>query len=127
MSEFEAYQALSMTSDLAMSYSQYLLSALTGYLLIAFFIGASLTRFQVSFVNILFVLLYGSVSGSLAGVIKRVGYFSAKLGDMKSEIPVDTIAFSSANEAGGVTAITISVLLMVGCLVFMWDVRHRKS
>jgi hypothetical protein len=40
---------------------------------------------------------------------------------------VDTIAFSSANEAGGVTAITISVLLMVGCLVFMWDVRHRKS
>jgi hypothetical protein len=49
MSEFEIYEAVCMTSDLGMNYSQYLLSVLTGYLLIAYFIGSNLARFQVSF------------------------------------------------------------------------------
>ena len=60
----------------ALAMNEYNLATLTGYLLIAYFIGANLTFFQVSFVNFLFVLTRLASYFSLQSGHQLVPYWS---------------------------------------------------
>lgn len=57
MDEYQLIDAMNSTVAQAWTVSQYGLSIVTGYLLIAHFIGRKLTLFQVSFTNFVFLLM----------------------------------------------------------------------
>ena len=60
MSEAELYSALEAAVANAYTLSDSAIAVLTGYLLIAFFLGDKLSRFQVFFATLLFTLIYTS-------------------------------------------------------------------
>ncbi len=127
MNEFEMYQSLLGTMTNALVQSQYLMSMFTGYLLIAFFIGERLSFFQVSFANSVFVVMYLSVAWSLRDTIDKAGYFIVRFEESGSDIPMSRTMALSGADGGGALALGISVVLVLGCLYFMWTVRHPKE
>lgn len=109
MTEFEVFEALRMEANFALAVGEQSITLLSGYLLIAFFIGSKLTFFQVSFVNLVFSMMYISSSISIISAMPTLNHFAERLIATGSEIA------------------TITVLLMfVGALYFMWTVRHPK-
>ena len=119
MTEGELYAALEQATATAASFSDSSVVVLTGYLLIAFFVGDKLTRFQAVFASIMFVGLYLSYQISIWGQLSRMGHFNFELSRLGSDIPLDRVYphFSPL----------ISLLLALGALYFMWSVRHSRS
>ena len=119
MNELDAYNALILANDQAQSIGEMLLTVLTGYLLITYFVGEKLTTFQVCFVNVVFLLAYISTWQVLVGYIATAEYFRELLVSLESDMP---LASASAN--GTPTfSIIVACLLTIGALYFMWSVR----
>ncbi len=108
----------------ALVMNEYNLAALTGYLLIAYFIGANLTLFQVTFVNVVFVLQRAASYLSLQGILRRTSYFQERVSAIDSDIPMGQLALGGS---GGTIQTILFIAITVGALVFMWQVRHPKS
>ncbi len=119
MTEAELYASLEQATATAASFSDSSVVVLTGYLLISFFLGDKLSRFQTIFATLMFVGLYISYQISIWGQLNRMGHFNYELARLGSEIPTDKIYphFSPV----------ISMLLAVGALYFMWSVRRTNS
>ena len=98
------------------------MTVLTGYLVITFFVGAKLTKFQVCFVNVVFLLSYISTWQTLIEYIATVEYFREALKALESELP---LAGTNLN-AKPAYSIAVACLLTIGALYFMWSVRHPK-
>ncbi len=58
MTDLDAFNAMMLANDYAQATGEMLLTVLTGYLLIAYFVGAKLSVFQVSFVNVVYLRTY---------------------------------------------------------------------
>ena len=128
MDEYQLVDALNSTMAQAWTISQYGLSIVTGYLLIAHFIGRKLTFFQVSFVNVVFLIMHTLVVVSNIGIAKRVQLLNLKLKETGSDMAFQS--FLSAADGGvgtGWPAYLTGGLFTAGCLVFMWSVRHRRG
>jgi hypothetical protein len=128
MNEYQLVDALNSTMAQSWTISQYGLSILTGYLLIAHFIGRKLTFFQVSFVNCVFLLMHILVVVSNIEVAKRVYLLSNKLQESGSDLGVQSLIEAVDSGTGpGWPAYLTGGLIGVGCLVFMWSVRHPRA
>jgi hypothetical protein len=121
MTEFEAFEALRIEAAFALSVGEQSITLLSGYLLIAFFIGSKLTFFQASFVNVVFSMMYLSSSLAIIGSMPVVYHLADRLNATGSEIPLNA---SGANPA---ISITITSLMYLGAMYFMWSVRHPKA
>ena len=126
MTESEAFNSLLSTSEYALNLGEQSIALLTGYLLIAFFMGKRLTLFQVSFVNIAFALMFLSTQISLATNMETLVYFTQVLIDMGSEIPTRGI---QADDwlATPLFALAVSAMLFGGALYFMWTIRNKSD
>ena len=116
MSQGEANTAM-MLSDAG-------LAVLTGYLLIAYFMGANLTLFQVTFVNIVFLLSRFANFLSLQGVVKINAYWNDKIREIDPSIPFGV--FGNADR-GSILSWVVFTAVTFGAILFMWQVRHPKS
>ena len=123
MTEIEAYNSLVLAQDQAQNIGAMLMTVLTGYLVITFFVGAKLTTFQVSFVNVVFLLSYISTWQTLIEYIATVEYFRDALEALGSELPLAGTALSAAPAY----SIAVACLLTIGALYFMWSIRHPKT
>jgi hypothetical protein len=86
MDEYQLVDAMKSTMAQAWTVSQYGLSIMTGYLLIAHFIGRQLTFFQVAFVNVVFVIMHTLVLVSNIGIANRVALLSLKSQESGSDL-----------------------------------------
>ena len=107
-----------------MALNEFNMVLLTGYLMIAYFTGANLTLFQVSFVNCVFILSRVATFVSIQGVLNRAQYFLMDLAEADPGIPVGSMVTGGY---GGTVQAAIFVLITVGALIFMWQVRHPKT
>jgi hypothetical protein len=123
MTELDAYNALMLAIELAQNTGQMLLTILTGYLLITFFMGDKLTTFQVCFVNVVFLLAYGSTWQTLFENLESAEYFRGILVSLKSQMPAASTSVSGTPTFN----IVVGSLLTIGALYFMWSVRHPKA
>ena len=121
MTEFEVFEALRMEANFALAVGEQSITLLSGYLLIAFFIGSKLTFFQVSFVNVVFSMMYLSSSLAIVQSVPVLNHLTERLNATGSEIPINAL---TANPA---TTITVISLMYLGALYFMWTVRHPKT
>ena len=117
MTELDAYNALMLANEHAQTTGQILLTVLTGYLLIAFFVGKKLTTFQICFVNVVFLLAYVSTWHTLIEYLETAEYFREVLVSLESEMPVAMNSLAATSYYNMV----IGGLLTVGALYFMWS------
>jgi hypothetical protein len=101
-----------------------LLTLISAYLVTAYFVGKELTRSQVTLVN--FVFIASSISLTFGqGVALRNAILAFHYGSLKvDEIPVFP-AYLITSVPIFIT--TIDLIFTLGCLKFMWDVRHPKK
>ena len=122
MNELDAYNALILANDQAQNIGEMLLTVLTGYLLITYFVGEKLTTFQVCFVNIVFLLSYISTWQVLIGYIATAEYFRELLMSLESDVPLASATLNGTPAF----SIIVACLLTIGSLYFMWSVRHPR-
>lgn len=112
-----------MSSNIVQAQALFI-SVLSAYLVVAYTAGASLTRYQVSFISLIFLLITSlGAFGQLRNVevMTEWGYQAAALGGgevLVSEVQAETTKW---------LFIAIRVALTIGALVFMWQVRHPKT
>jgi hypothetical protein len=87
MTEFELIQAAQGAIDTAMEGVQWQLTMITGYLLIAYFIGAKLSTLQVAFVNFVFLLMHTSAVSSVVMGLLRESYYTQQVLKISPETP----------------------------------------
>ena len=127
MNELEVYQAMLGTIENAQSTGEMMVTLMTGYLLIAFFIGGRLSTFQVLFVNAAYLMLYSSAASTLVYTMGRVTHFGRLLDDIGSSIPSGTGTASIQNVYSTPIFLWLVPLLVVsGSFYFMWTIRQPK-
>ncbi|NND83194.1 MAG: hypothetical protein HKN50_12270 [Gammaproteobacteria bacterium] len=122
MSEYELIEAFWSSQSAAATALVFYLSIVSGYLLVAYVAGHKLLRSQAAFINCLFVIfasfaLWGTYLYFKAGTV-----YYQKLTDLGS-------AHALGVETSVPPHIVIAFILgvgILGCLKFMWDVRHPK-
>jgi hypothetical protein len=121
------YELVSLSAEMAQIYqgiNETALAILTGYLLIAHYIGKDLSFGQVSFVNVLFAInqvalfFTGQEKGDVAA------YFESEARKLNPDIPFRDVV--QGESALPLTELTY-VLVTLAALAFMWRVRHPKA
>ena len=98
------------------------ITIISAYLVVAYTVGDKLTKYQVSFINITFILF--SLTGLRGGValIELIYEYSALKADLlQTGESMDTVGALALWMIAGVR-----VMLVLGSLIFMWQVRHPK-
>jgi len=127
MTDAELINAIQGELSILASASEWGLTMLTGYLLIAYVIGSNLTRFQVTFVNIVFGLLCAGQGFSTRTSSTIVNNFMRQLHAQNPELAYQ-FGHSDINVSGTVWIRPIlAALVIVGAYIFMWNIRHPKT
>jgi hypothetical protein len=122
MTEIELIQAAQGAAEQAMAGVQWQLSMITGYLLIAYFIGTKLSTLQIAFVNLVFLLMHTNAVVSVVMGILRESYYTQQVLKISPETP----NIGSSGD-GAVVCVVGSLIITAGCLSYMWSVRHPKT
>jgi hypothetical protein len=109
--------------SLALSSLSVYFSLIFGYLLVAYFVGANLTRAQ----NVILTLLYIA-----SMILNRSGMLSIQLGGKDliidlMELSPDARLVFIFSDAGVVIVLTVVAASIAASLYFMWRVRHPKT
>ena len=126
------YSLLQGQSDLLASDMTSFSTVLFGYLIVAYFIGAHLTRVQLWILNTLYVvttsfglLIMLANVGGLLGHWNTVNQLSREVGQVgaTSSGTVNTVL----SEKFLLSGLFVPVLLVLASLYFMWSIRHPNS
>ena len=119
MSVYELNEVYNNFHVLSLEYVRFLITVLTGYLLVAYYLGKSLRTKQIIVVNGFFIV-------AAALCIKNI--YDAVMGirDVSKLLIEDwePDALGYLTEEGGLILLTAGVFV---CLWFMWDVRHSNN
>ena len=123
MSEYELYEiVVGFTGNLEQSMAV-LISLLSAYLVLAYAIGAKLTRFQVLYISICFTVAY-------IGVLQAQIFYldeTLQLAERLEAIRKQSSIAEGTGELSIAMFITIRILFLLGAIYFMWNVRHTKT
>lgn len=97
---------------------------LGSYLIVAWWIGSKLTRFQVTFLNALLILLTFTGMSAFAAMLGKNLALVNELGDTGS---ITSVASNTQTEVAVTAFIVFRILVLLAALVFMWQVRHPKE
>jgi len=96
---------------------------LFGYLLVAYFIGASLTRVQVIILNVLYIASIGaSIFQMTTGAFTAIGFLNKFL-----EVSGNEGEMSPLNPNYIAYGVALNLAMILTSLYFMWSVRHPKT
>jgi len=99
-------------------------TVLTGYLIVAYTVGIKLTKYQVSFINIVFLLYSLMSAANFSTMIIRNLVMSGKLSSLTG---TSRLVGDEGSAAIVSLFILMRVLLVIGAIIFMWQVRHPKA
>ena len=124
MTEYEIMDLAETINGNSITATGVYFSILTAYLLVAYFAGDKLTKYQVAFINLVFIFYNLVAAINLFSMVRVRLDLSERLLEMSGE------ARLFSHEAG-IVIISVFVLmrlmLVLGALVFMWQVRHPKA
>ncbi len=110
--------------DVGLAAMMMYLTVVSGYLVVAYLVGAQLARSQAVFISCVFVMfaLY-----SLWGVTE---YWTSAEEARQALIELgalDKVALNHLGVNAAIPALPMGLLGIAGSLVFMWDVRRKKA
>ena len=120
MSEAEIWELILLSQANAATYIAMLLTLISGYLIIAYLVGAKLPGQQILIVNGLFLMASFWIAFPAFAAYERAAFL----------LSLTSETFRSPLSAGMYIAPGASVVVFVGAILaslkFMWDVRHPK-
>ena len=120
MTEYEAFDLLTNVFSNMWAMNQFGFGLITAYCLLAYYIGSKLTFFQVTFVNVCFLVMNAVTTLAVFNGVRRVRYLLDSLPDSAIEsMPVALVPTSGF--------VSFGLLLLIGCYAFMWSIRHPKT
>jgi len=124
MTEYELLDVMETINGNSITATGVYFSILTAYLLVAYIAGNQLTKYQVMFINVVFIFYNLIASMNLAMMIRTRMGLSERLIEMSGETKV-------VSDEVGIVLISVFILmrimLVVGAMGFMWQVRHPKT
>ena len=125
MNEYEAAEVLNGVVGNILSAQAMFFTALSAYLAVAYTVGKQLSKYQVVFVNVVFLLIFLNMSGNQFGLFQAATHYVQVVETARSSAvdPVPNMP-RSVNTA---LFFGIRSLLLLGALAFMWSVRHPKT
>lgn len=124
MTEYEILDIVETVNGNTISATGVYFSVLTAYLLVAYVAGLKLTRYQVAFINTVF-LFYNVVAASNIAVMTQTRIaLTQRLLDMSGQ---ERMVSDEASAALMSVFILMRIMLVLGAVVFMWQVRHPKT
>ena len=123
MTEYEIADVLNGVQNNIIAGQAVFLSTLSAYLLVAYSVGKSLTTYQIGFINFAFILMmFVGFSTQLAQLAAAFSYADqlAIIRDGMERIGTD-------DQVVRVVFSGIRLVLVLGALVFMWQVRHPRQ
>ena len=99
-------------------------SYLFGYLLVAYFIGANLTRVQVTILNVLYIV---SIAATVFQMMVSISITLNFLSKVREVIGRVADGIPSSNTTYVVFLFLLYTALVLASLYFMWSVRHPKK
>jgi len=97
------------------------LTCTSGYLIVAWLVGARLTRAQVLLINMVFIFFQLMVAIAWGG---RWDYYYRFMTALAS---IDPTFYETVSPFIVIAMGTVMLLSICGCLKFMWDIRHPKK
>ena len=95
----------------------------SAYIVMTYLIGDKLTRFQVSFINAVFLGLMASSMISVVNLINK----NVILLNQLHEIDPQLHPAADYGELSAFAFVGFRVLVVIGCFIFMWQVRNGNS
>lgn len=123
MSEAEILETAHMTTGNMIASFAIFVSIASAYLIAAYLVGDKLTRAQTTLINGLFIIVMLIATNLLRMLSVEANLFyseAVSLGSITSMAPL-------GGEALIYFSTLVNLLILVGCLKFMWDKRHSKD
>ncbi|MFT5605954.1 MAG: hypothetical protein ACI9G5_002929 [Paracoccaceae bacterium] len=121
MTEAELWELILMSQSNAGTFMAIFLTVTSAYLVAAYAVGIQLTRYQIFIVNTIFL--------SVANLTMFAGY--AAMSRAAFLLDFTSPEYNSPASAGIIVApwglVITHFMLVIACLVFMWQIRHPKS
>lgn len=124
MTDFELTQLVYIANEAGNTALALYMTAVSGYLIIAYSVGAAMNRYQLALVNALFLFFSGAFSYSAMISFHNMRTFSEALFE---KIPGQPSVSSTAEDTFLFAIVGSLILGIVGSIVFMWDVRRRSG
>ncbi|MEP1473062.1 MAG: hypothetical protein ABJK25_18945 [Halieaceae bacterium] len=99
-----------------------LITIISGYMVVAYTAGASLTRQQVILINLIYLLMGGFVGWGCREMTIRAALFE----DVAYKMATGEIGAMASRGEVAFGIISAFSLAMIASLKFMWDIRHPK-
>ena len=99
-----------------------LLSIVSGYLITAYLIGAKLSKFQVTILTTVFLMVMGLLAWSMSAYTYWGSFYAA----LARNASTGADYFRPGIWTTGAVAV-MNLFTIVMCLLFMWNVRHPKQ
>ena len=120
MTHAELVEAATAYFEVAADMFSIYLTVTSGYMIVAYLVGARLTRPQVSLITALYILVSSISTYTFYGFAMRGVIYSSRQGELDPSLPI----------YGSPTFVMVfSILLVLGFIAsvkFMWDVRLHK-
>lgn len=122
MTLYEVGDLINSTSSNVIAAQAIFYTTITAYLVVAYSVGKSLTTYQVAFINLAFLIaMTTGVMGVFANASLIAEYNSIRQGLIEQRVP------EVFDRAWVITSAAVRVVMILGALVFMWQVRHPKA
>ena len=121
MNEAGAAEVLNGVIANTLSSQAIFFTVLSAYLVVAYTAGAKLTKYQVTFVNLIFFLVFLNMSIGQLGLVQSTTYYVDIIQEARGAS--ERVLTAQANR---VIFVTLRALMLLGALLFMWQVRHPK-
>ena len=121
MTEYELYSAISYFNAQSVSTFALFFTQISGYLLVAYLLGAKLSRSQISILNLIYVLTAVLEIWIVFGGTSVAATLAEELRGINPETPV------TVNMGTAYLASAILVFALLASLKFMWDVRRKAT
>ncbi len=92
---------------------------LFGYLIVAYFVGAKLTKVQLAILNVLYLIWQLRIFVTLSIVSGNADILLGEMRKISPELTPDAPSVSSA--------FALLTILILASLYFMWSIRHPKK
>ena len=125
MNEHDAMEVLNGVVANTLSAQAIFFTVLTAYLAVAYTVGNKLTKYQVAFVNLLFLIAYFNLTANQFTLLESATYYVQLVVEARAAIedPISGVP----SKVNMLMFFSIRLLMLVGATLFMWQVRHPKT
>lgn len=123
MTEYEMIDITTALTGNMLAAQSLFLTVLFAYLLVAYIVGKRLTMFQAAFVSFIFLVVSLAATNGVYSMAQDALDLGYRISDLRGEAPASLSAAPTTllGIFGG------RVLMTLGALYFMWQVRHPKT